>query len=244
MNKTILAPLAAAAAFVVGLVTAPLAQSQISDFVIVNADAKTTLTMAPSAPLNTLVNDIAPRFVVEYANTLKVYSIAPPSSTLMSLLGQTADRFVMQYANANRFYGLGYPKALFNDQTPPQISNLNATVPPTPAGIKWVTVAWVTNEVVTTTLEYGFASGVYTFVLTDVLFFKLHEFNILDVPSGATIYYRIHHTDRSGNVLHSEEYRYIVPQAPTPVPPTPIPPTPIPTTPPPKWYVHLPLVRR
>jgi hypothetical protein len=231
MNKAILAPLAAVAAFGVGLVAAPLAQSQISDFVINNADATNTFTMAPAAPLNTLANDITPRFVVEYANTLKVYPIAPPSSTLMSLLGQTADRFVLQYANANRFYALGYPKELFNDQTPPQISDLKATVTKTITGTNLVTVTWLVNEVVTTTFEYGFAPGLYTGIFTDVLLFRLHEFGIWDVPTGATIYYRIHHIDRSGNELRSGEYTYTVP-------------LPTVTPLPPKRYVYVPLVRR
>ncbi len=249
MNKAILAPLAAAATFVVGLVAAPLVSGQSSDIVINNADATNTLTMAPSAPLNTLVNDIAPRFVVEYANTLKVYSIAPPSEALLTLLGQTADRMVLQYANANRFYALGYPKALFNDQTPPQISDLKTTVTKTISSTNLVTVTWLANEVVTTTFEYGFASGAYTGLITDALLFRLHEIGILDVPSGATIYYRIHHVDRSGNVLRSEEYSYTVPQ-PTVTPtltPTVTPTrtsTPTATPIPPKRYVHLPLVRR
>ena len=185
--------------------------------------------------------------MVEYANTLKVYSIAPPSQMLLTLLGQTADRVVLQYANANRFYALGYPKELFNDQTPPQISDLKATVTKTITGTNLVTVTWLANEVVTTTFEYGFASGAYTGVFTDVLLFRLHEVGIPDVPLGATVYYRIHHIDRSGNALDSGEFSYTVPRPPLPPPkitPTPTPPTPIPTTPPPKWYVHLPLVRR
>ena len=251
MNKAILAPLAAAAAFAVGLMAAPLASSQTSDIVINNADATNTLSMAPAAPLNTLVNDIAPRFVVEYANTMKFYGIAPPSDTLLTLLSQTADRVVLQYANANKFYGLGYPKALFNDQTPPQISDLKATVTQTLSGTNLVTITWLTNEVVTTTLEYGFASGAYTALVTDGLLFRLHEFGIPDVPSGATIYYRIHHIDRSGNGLDSQEYSYTVPLPVPTVTPTPSPtltptrtPTPTATPIPPKRYVYLPLVRR
>jgi hypothetical protein len=195
--------------------------------------------MAPAAPLNALVADVAPRFVVEYANTMKFYSVAPPADALFTLLGQTADRVVLQYANANRFYALGYPKAMFNDTTPPQISDLKATVTKTISSTNLVTMTWLTNEVVTTTLEYGFAPGSYTTVLTDVLLFRLHEFGILDVPSGATIYYRIHHLDRSGNALDSDEYSFTVPlPAPTATP------TPTATPIPPKRYVYVPLVRK
>ena len=82
MNKAILAPLAVAASLAVGLAAAPLAISQTSDFVITNADATTTLTLASSASLSALVNAIDPRFVVESANTMKSYAVAPPSSTL------------------------------------------------------------------------------------------------------------------------------------------------------------------
>jgi hypothetical protein len=75
-------------------------------FIISNADATSTLAMAPDQNLIGLINQISPRFVIEYANANRFYSMVPAPPDLLTLLGQISPRFVIEYANANRFYSM------------------------------------------------------------------------------------------------------------------------------------------
>lgn len=212
MKHKLYVSLAAATALVVRMLTLPSVSGQAPDIVINHADAITTLSIGPAAPLSTLIENIGPRFVLENANAIRFSPIAPPDETLISLLRLTEHRIVFQYADKNRFYGLTYPKSLFNDQLPPQITDLTGTVTSTLTTTNLVTFTWLSNEVVTTTFEFGYASGVYTTTIGDDLLLRLHTVGVFGAPNESTIFYRIHHIDRSGNLFSSGEYRFSVPK--------------------------------
>lgn len=214
--------------------TAPQARGQPTGFVITNADATSYISTTISTPLNTLIAGVGPRFVIEHANGLRYYAIPPISSTLTalmaqvgdrfvvehanglryytlppisstltSLMAQVGDRFVVEHANGLRYYALNYPVVMIGDNTPPQISTAPASIG---YGSGSVTLQWITTEYVTTVLKYGAQSGNYTHAVTDTLYFNLHEFTLTGLASGQRYYYRITHTDRSGNAFQSAEY--------------------------------------
>jgi hypothetical protein len=66
------------------------------------------------------------------------------------------------------------------------------------------------NEFAQTQFRYGAQPGVYTQTLTDTLYYKLHEITLNGLITGKTYYYRFSHTDRSGNLFQSGEYRFVV----------------------------------
>jgi hypothetical protein len=219
MSAKLILTLTIAAMLLVAVFLLPATvRGQPTDFIISNADAVSYMTTTVSSQLNGLIANVAPRFVVQYANGLRYYSIPPISSTLTSLMAQVADRFVIQYANANRFYGFTYPLQMIGDTTPPQISTSPVLIA---FGNGSVTLQWITNEFATTVLKYGVQLGNYTDTLTDTLYFKLHEFTLTGLTPGARYYYQIAHTDRSGNVFQSVEYNFVA-----------------------KFLVYLPLVRK
>lgn len=204
MNTKLALTLVIAAMLLLALLPATqTAQGQMTGFIISNADAVSYVSTTVSSQLNGLIANVAPRFVVRYANDLHYYTLSPVSSTLTALLAQVGDRFVLQYANANRYYSVTYPVAMIGDNTPPQTS----TAPlPIGYGAGSVTLQWITNEFATTVLKYGIQPGNYTHALTDTLYFKLHEFTLTGLISGQRYYYRITHADRTGNVFQSAEY--------------------------------------
>ncbi len=206
MNAKLALTFAIAALLLSALLLLPTtARGQPTGFIITNADATSYVTTTASSQLNTLIGNVAPRFVVQYANGIRYYSIPPISSTLTSLMAQVGNRFVIQYANANRFYGFTYPAAMIGDTTPPLI----ATSPMVSFGPSSATISWFTNEYATTLFRYGTQSGAYTKTMTDTLYFKLHEFTLTGLTPGRRYFYRVQHADRSGNVMQSQEYNFV-----------------------------------
>jgi hypothetical protein len=159
-----------------------------------NANKFYGLTDVPS-DLRILFGKISPRFVIEYANANKFYNLTVAPSELITLLGQVAPRFVLQYANANKFYTFSYPVALIGDTQAPAVSNVTVTV----TGPGSVNITWVTDEYASRLVELGSTSGVYTQTAADNEFKKNHEAVFTGLIDGATYYYLIHNTDRSGN---------------------------------------------
>ena len=66
-----------------------------SGFIIENADATNTLSFTASTELDTLINQIAPRFVVEFAHANRHYTLTAIPATLNDLLVTLQPRFVM-----------------------------------------------------------------------------------------------------------------------------------------------------
>lgn len=180
------------------------AHGQTGVIVVNGADATSNSSLAASSGLNTLIANVEPRFVVQYANANRYYTLMPIPNILQTLIGQVGDRFIIQYANSNRLYTLPYPTNLIGDTTPPQISGLAVN----PMGGGTVAISWVTDEPATATLRYGTQSGAYTQMLTDDLYYKLHGFTASGLSVGTIYYYRIGNTDRSGNSTESQELSF------------------------------------
>jgi hypothetical protein len=177
------------------------ARSEPDQFIISNADEVVYLSTSPSPELNSLIAGVGPRFVVEYANSIKYYGMTPISTELQNLLEQVVDRFVIQYANANRYYNLTYPLDLVGDNVPPQISNISVKG----NGL----VQWNTDEYTTCEVRYGTLPGIYPYIISDPLFYKLHQIMLTNLIPGTTYYYKVSCTDRSGNTTESIEQSFI-----------------------------------
>ncbi|MBI5565392.1 MAG: fibronectin type III domain-containing protein [Chloroflexi bacterium] len=178
-------------------------------FIITNADATTYVTTTLTMP----IPDIPSRFVVQYANGMRFYSVPPISSTLLTLMGQVSERFVIQYANADRFYGFTYPVGMISDTVPPQITG---TVTCITGATDTITVSWMTNEYADGAVLYGTLAGVYTRTVSNPLYFKLHTFTLNGLRFGIDYHYVVSDTDRSGNSFLSPEYTCTIPAPPPP----------------------------
>jgi hypothetical protein len=177
-------------------------RSSPEQFIISGADDVVYLSTSPSAELNDLIANVAPRFVIEYANGIKYYSLPPIPVELETLVGQVADRFVIQYANANHFYNLAYPKQLIGDNTPPLINNLTASA----NGL----VKWSTDEYAACAINYGTQSGIYPYSISDPLYYKLHQIQLINLIPGTTYFFVVSCSDRSENTAESIEHSFKV----------------------------------
>ncbi|MCB9135576.1 MAG: fibronectin type III domain-containing protein [Anaerolineales bacterium] len=159
-----------------------------------------------SSTLQNLINQVDPRFQIQYAEANQLQTLGPLSVTLNTFLNEIDARFKIQYAEANTQHPLSYPAALINDTTAPQITNITANGTSSSS----VKITWNTNEFSTSTLKYGTQSGSYPQILTDDTYQKLHQVTISGLTTGTTYYYRIVSTDRSGNVTQSAEKTFVV----------------------------------
>lgn len=217
------------------LVLALPVQGQTSLFVITGADATNTIGMSNSSTLLSLVNNLLPRFVIEYANAKKTIPLAPVPSGLNAQIQQVLPRFVIEYANAKKVYPLlplpsGMTTAIQQLATRFVIQYANATKTYSLAypvaliadstlpsllsqaavwsGAGQATITGTTDEFTTCILQYGASPGNYPNSLNDPLFSKTHVFNLTGLAAGAPVYYRFVLTDRSGNITNSQEYEY------------------------------------
>ncbi|MBC8275688.1 MAG: fibronectin type III domain-containing protein [Chloroflexi bacterium] len=159
------------------------------------------LVAIPSS-LQTLLDQVSDRIIVQYANAIRQDDLAAVPSALQTLLGQVSDRIIFQYANANREVQLVYPAALINDATRPQISDITASM----TGSDSATVTWTTDEFANSEVIYGTQPGVYPQTVSDPLYTKQHEITLTELALGATYYYKVLSTDRSGNTTTSSEH--------------------------------------
>jgi hypothetical protein len=174
-----------------------IARGQPSGFVLERADASVNISVAPASELNTLITQVGPRFIVEYANTLKFYQVLAPPSELIDLIGSVGSRFVLEYANANRFYTVAYPNELIDDTAPPVILGIQFSS----GGV----IRWETDEYATSEMRIGTSPGVYTETYQSVLYSKVHQYQVPGMSPGVTYYFKVWNTDRSGNVSTSAE---------------------------------------
>jgi hypothetical protein len=151
---------------------------------------------SPPTGLQTRLGQVAARVAVEYANTVRHSSLVAVPPAFQALLGQVSNRIIFQYANTNRELRLAYPAALVNDRVPPQITAVASS------GIR---ITWTTDEVATSTIEYGTQSGVYPHRVSNPLFTRTHEITLTGLVSGQTYYYRVSSTDRNENTTTGVE---------------------------------------
>lgn len=183
-----------------------VAQGKTDNFIISYADASNTRGLTVSTTLNALIANVAPRFVVAYANESRYVPLVPIPAGLQTLITNVADRFVLAYANENHFESLGYPVDLIADDTPPTIISSEASSPTDDS----LQIVWVTNEYTLGMVEYGLDSGVYTGTVVDDTYRTQHVITIDGLVAEETYYYRINSTDRSGNEDTSQEYSITV----------------------------------
>jgi hypothetical protein len=160
--------------------------------------------MAVPGSLQTLLDQVPARVVVQFANNGRRRSLVAVPGTLQTLLSQVSDRVIFQFANANLGSQLVYPAALSNDITPPLLTNIAART----TGIGITNITWTTDEFATSTVLYGIQPGVYSQTVNDPLYYKEHVVTLSNLTLGTTYYYKVRSTDRSGNTITSEEYSF------------------------------------
>jgi hypothetical protein len=210
-------------------------RGQSGGFTIENADDTNTLSFISSSTLETLIDQVTPRFVMEFANANKVYTLTPIPTALEDLLDAMEPRFVMEFANANKVYDLTPIPAQFNtllEQVAPRfvleyananrdlalafpVDLINDTTPPQgtnieaePSGDTSTIVSWTTDEYADSTVECGTQSGTYTMTFSDPLYVKVHAVTVTGLTPGTTYYCQISSTDLSGNTYQSQEFSF------------------------------------
>jgi len=233
MKKISLAPLLLLFMLVAAVVTLPA--SGQSGFIIENADATNTLSFTASTELNTLIDQIAPRFVVEFAHANQYYTLTAIPTALNDLLATLQPRFVIEFARANKYYALTPIPSQFDTllgQIAPRfvlefakanryialsfpVDLINDTTPPQgsnitvkPAGETSTTITWTTDEYADSTVRCGTQSGNYTMTFTDPLYVKQHSITLTDLTAGTTYYCVCSSTDLSGNTYQSQEFSF------------------------------------
>ena len=156
--------------------------------------------------LQSLLDSLVARFRLQYADQSRAHHITIPSAGLFDLLDMVHDRIVFQFADENRSYVLNYPVDLIDDQTPPQVSNIEIITIDSTA----VVIRWATDEFATTEVRYGTSAGSYTQTLADSKYVKTHEVTLDNLQAGQTYYYVIRSTDQSANTFQSNERSFTV----------------------------------
>jgi|GEM_PF-803603 len=206
-----------------------------SGFIIENADATNTLSFTASTELDTLINQIAPRFVVEFAHANRHYTLTAIPATLNDLLVTLQPRFVMQFAHANRHIALTPVPAQLNtflEQLLPRftiqfahanqeftlhypIALIGDTVSPQVSqvdvegiGEDSAIVTWATDEYADSTVRCGTESDIYTMTFSDPLYVEQHAVTLTGLTPGTVYYCICSSTDMSGNTTHSQEFNF------------------------------------
>jgi len=150
--------------------------------------------------LKGLVDPVHPRVSVQYANALYGRRLTIVPTGLRDLAEQVAPRVVLNDATADRPWSLLYPKLLFNDATPPVISNVQAA---------WTgVVTWKTDEFANSAVRYGLQPGQYSQTAADPLYEKAHVVRLKGLIPGQVYYLSVRSVDRSGNQADSTEYQF------------------------------------
>ena len=207
------------------------AHGQITNFIIDNADATNTLTMTGSSGLLPIIQNVADRIILQYANASHYLDLIRPPDGMITLLQSVQDRIVLQYANASQYFHLTpLPAALTSliqaveDRFVLQYANASNTLPlgypveligdTTPPAVTSISsspsggslvVSVTTAEYTTAEIQYGLTSGSYPYSQVNDLFQYTHEFVLPGLDSGEVYYYSLVLTDRSDNVTYTPE---------------------------------------
>jgi hypothetical protein len=182
-----------------------LAEGQTTGFIISEADAASTLNTESSPTLSNLIDQVAPRFVLEFANTIAFLTFTDTPDELDGLLDTLNPRIVFQYANANRYLEFAYPRDLIGDTTPPQITDITTSQ----AGDTSTRIAWKTNEFADSAVECGKNSGVYTISISDSMFVLQHSMLVSGLAPDIEYFCRVSSQDLSGNFAISNEFSFV-----------------------------------
>jgi hypothetical protein len=207
MNRVLQLLLGISFLFIGGLAllgSSEIARGQLEGFIIENADATSTLSVSPSVGLGNLIAQVAPRIVVQFANSNRILSLKLIPQSMLTRLSQVTPRLVMEFADGNRLFQLNYPVDLIDDQAPPQVSGVSAVA----GGGGAAVISWSTDEFADSVVEYGLQPNNYTNVVSDPLYVKDHSIRLTGIAFDRTYYYRISSTDQSGNTYRSQELSF------------------------------------
>ena len=173
--------------------------------IIVNsADTVLQIDVLESQNLLAVLNMVTSRIVFENSNTANHMNLANIPPSFQSLLSTVTDRIIFEKANNSREIHLTYPTVLMNDTTLPQATNFTEEM----VGSNQIKISWETNEFTDSIIEYSMSSGTYAQSQSNTLYDTNHSFILSGIQAGQTYYYRVHNSDLSGNVYHSEEMTF------------------------------------
>ena len=201
------------AALGITLLGGGLARGQGSSFLIEGADQTRYESLTQSFTLNGLLDALGPHFVVDTADSLRHAPLTYPAE-LQPFLDALPRHFVLDTDEANRFNALQFPLALIGDTTPPQEVGTPTIIP---TGTTSVKITWQTNEFSRGTIAYGPQPGQYTGTVSEPLYARNHELVLSGLAAEGTYYYRISHTDPSGNQAQGAEHSFSVGAVASPV---------------------------
>jgi hypothetical protein len=204
--------------------------------IIVNgADTVRTETITSSQSLSSTFGIVQPRVILQYANTMRPFSMTAPPGELQILFGQVTPRIIFQYANTNRALNLAVAPAALQtllsqvsariilqyantnrqQQLAYPVALVGDNTPPqitgiasSGVGLDSVKITWNTDEWADSVVVYGTQPGVYTQTVTDALYSKNHAFTFTGLTTGILYYFLVRSGDRSGNTTTSVEYSF------------------------------------
>ncbi len=221
--------------FVLALWSIYPVRGQTGGFIIQDADETNTLSCTPSSPLDALLNQIAPRFIMRSADERADYVFTPVPNPLETLMSGLLPRFTMRYADTNLFLTLSpAPNTLITrlgeigprfvmraadiSRTIPlayPVDLIGDTQPPqgtnldtSQASDDVTTISWMTDEYADSLVRYGTASSVYTSVVSDTLYVTNHSLTLQGLVPGTKYYVQVSSTDLSGNTWQSDEFSF------------------------------------
>ena len=208
------------------LVVPALGSEEQDDIVIIGADAVSTRDVDAF----TLPVPLEPRFIQERVDAINLVEIqaVPPELPLVleprfimervdriatreihSIPGgmptELQPRFILVGADTIRQVDWVYPCELVGEPHDPVISELQvADIQNTQANI-----TWMTDEYTDGLVEYGLASGIYSWTAYEEEYGTSHSFTLSGLMSGTRYYYRVSSTDRCANTSTSEESWFV-----------------------------------
>lgn len=184
--------------------------TQVSEHIYFQyADGKREETLAGSAPLEDLLAQVADRVYLQYADGKREETLVG-SAPLKDLLIQVADRVYAQHVDGGRQETLTRPCALLNDATPPSLVGDVTTA----QAFGQVTIAWNTDELSSSLVQYGTQPGNYTQSAGDSYLATEHALALSGLIDGQTYYFRVQSSDACDNLFVSGEHSFVyLPQA-------------------------------
>jgi len=219
-----------------GLVIVLPSQGKPGAFIINNADGTAEIGFQSSSGLMTLLNQVRPRLVVDYADGNQKQALTAAPAVLQGLLSGARNKISVQFANGNMTVPLHAVPAALGDKLAkiyPRIAfeyahanfwaqlsypqqmigdNTRPVVSNMGTGTQpdgRFAITWKTNEFADSLVEIGPSSGSYTTTISDPLYVKDHVLFPGDLQDGAKYYFRVKSKDRSGNTTRSQEGTFV-----------------------------------
>lgn len=202
--------------------------------IVIDADSRLDMSVTQSTGAESVLNLVADRLFVQWANSMRHIGLAQVPNDLSTLLESVAPRIYLQWANSARHIDL--------DPVPGTLDALLGQVPGR-LFIQWansvktyelaypcdlfgdnaapimtnlsarqagtsMAVSWNTDEVAGSLLRVGTQSGIYNQTIGDSLLVTEHEVVVPGLELGVPYYYRAESTDRCGYTAESAERQF------------------------------------